>query len=571
MMSRAGISIASENLASGLEMMRKELARQIEHFGVDNTENVYVLRRYRPYQSTIIGHAQTEKHIHNMAINKFFDDALDAGLTPRSRTEKYRAWRADPDGMRLAVNIDGIGEDIPAITGKLTYNEFVQEAHNRAEAKYPITRMAGVPVVLNVIPEIMLSHGEAPTAGVRPVDRTEGQEPVDRIDLEQESMKEPLGASITEVPVEQSEQLDENLTQEQAESILRDCQAFGNAENVQWLASAINPDSAITIDEMEKLLQNQGVIYTDTKHVRQIKINDTQSAQYTDYFVQAIGYILNFKGLLANPIDDEAIGALDVAVVAAPPEVPVAVVSTQTTLAIAEGYHAPTVELAAALGGVAAALNIGDITGGVDNVVAFGRQIAVEPEGKSQLLLPIEFFEGQLKKHQGEFGDRFDLSGVSGLTDSPKAYIDNLLSKVKPGEEGRAIALVPENLPEAQIDLIKQRTGIRVIPINMDVIRTIGSLSGMDKRMFQVNTYAMMYDLRHLKETDDPSSLIYRISRDYYAVNHIDLKGVALQTYLVEGIMKGNIDIMMAVCLRPTRPADAKKEYDELSYPMIFA
>jgi len=89
--------------------------------------------------------------------------------------------------------------------------------------------------------------------------------------------------------------------------------------------------------------------------------------------------------------------------------------------------------------------------------------------------------------------------------------------------------------------------------------------------MFQVNTYAMMYDLRHLKETDDPSSLIYRISRDYYAVNHIDLKGVALQTYLVEGIMKGNIDIMMAVCLRPTRPADAKKEYDELSYPMIFA
>lgn len=754
MMSRAGISIASENLASGLEMMRKELARQVEHFGVDNTENVYVLRRYRPYQSTIIGHAQTEKHIHNMAIDKFFEDALDAGLTPRSRTEKYRAWRADPDGMRLAVNIGGKGWDILPITGELTYNEFVQAAHNRAEAKYPITSIAGVPVVLNVMPEIILSHGEAPTAGVKPVDRTEEElgikragiildavllrlgekwprvastleniypmalpyllkarkgnpvhhslkvvefiseiaigegsseaevldcvlaallhdtgaegkirkadidkekDPVKHEELRQEAIKLRLahmsaGAEVAEKVIAQFNAGKPMLAIQPTDvEIIKDIirihdnpsiAEYENKNDGTWLFSENNDplkDKLVKFHrEADRLwmLSEEGLevdLQRDEKKGKRdpadrvkgnIKRHQEEYALYSEAFGDgAIKYGFRentlyrtetgfkiFKQLIRRLASKYSISNLPFADTAytsvidgnevklelkrvveptappvgkipsvaqtgfdAIPEVPVAVVSTQTTLAIAEGYHAPTVELAAALGGVAAALNIGDITGGVDNVVALGRQIAVEPDGKSQLLLPMEFFAGQLKKHQGEFGERFDLSGVSGLTDSPKAYIDNLLSKVKPGEESRAIALVPEGLPKAQVDLIKQRTGIRVIPINMDVIRTIGSLSGMDKRMFQVNTYAMMYDLRHLKETDNPASLIYRISRDYYAVNHIDLKGVALQTYLVEGIMKGNIDIMMAVCLRPTRPADAKKEHDELSFPMIFA
>ncbi|MFA5256162.1 MAG: hypothetical protein WC419_05670, partial [Candidatus Omnitrophota bacterium] len=153
------LNIARLNAPNGslnsrfVETIKAQLALQIDHFGVENTDSIYTLKRYYKNRSEIVAHAELERRIHNKCIEKL-------GST------KYRDWRQSPGTKEEAVEISGISEAHPDLRGKFTYNGFTQAAHNIAEAEHPLTHSAP-PLGPEKRYENIVAGNQSPVAGTR--------------------------------------------------------------------------------------------------------------------------------------------------------------------------------------------------------------------------------------------------------------------------------------------------------------------------------------------------------------------------------------------------------------------
>ncbi|MDD5436445.1 MAG: hypothetical protein PHX20_02770, partial [Candidatus Omnitrophica bacterium] len=155
-----------------VEMVKLQLELQIDHFGIENYRSIYTLKRYRPNTDEIIAHAEVEQSVHKRCIDTLAIAEMrggEAGSTTTSR--RYREeWRKDPDGVKIGVNLDigDISQKHPSVSGAFTYNEFVQAAHDIAEAEHPL---AGIAPALDAKKSKasgdIIVGGEAPVASTR--------------------------------------------------------------------------------------------------------------------------------------------------------------------------------------------------------------------------------------------------------------------------------------------------------------------------------------------------------------------------------------------------------------------
>ncbi|MDD5174268.1 MAG: hypothetical protein PHV48_05530, partial [Candidatus Omnitrophica bacterium] len=226
--------------------------------------------------------------------------------------------------------------------------------------------------------------------------------------------------------------------------------------------------------------------------------------------------------------------------------------------------------------GVPAANIPSEETNGINGMVELGKAIRDVSDGKYQLIVPDEFFSGhEFEDCQGVFGDRFILGRVSGLANisstDPKAldsYIDRIIGQTK--EKDTAIALVPKGItPEQRARLTEN--GIRFIPVT-DNIMQIRSLPPGLRSDIRSNTFAMMYAMRHIKNTDEPGTPIYETVKRYIR-NRLVLVGTTPDAY-INAVVNDIADIIVYAWLKPIEKynADTEKiEHDTKSFPLVFA
>lgn len=138
-----------------IEELEARLARQIEHFGVENG-NVYIASGHFVIKDTILRHVGVERNIHLKAIEVVFGG--DFG--------KYRQWRKGGDGVGSALSVKVYWEDPSTLhghymQGTMTYNQFAQMAHESAERLYPLSSQDKAYDASGKSPSF-----EVPTAGI---------------------------------------------------------------------------------------------------------------------------------------------------------------------------------------------------------------------------------------------------------------------------------------------------------------------------------------------------------------------------------------------------------------------
>ncbi|MFA5143653.1 MAG: ROK family protein [Candidatus Omnitrophota bacterium] len=203
-----------------------------------------------------------------------------------------------------------------------------------------------------------------------------------------------------------------------------------------------------------------------------------------------------------------------------------------------------------------------------------GKQMDREKDGKYTLAVPPEMFKNkwEFNKRRREYGDRFNLVETSALTASAETFVNNLLNPktIPEDQRSKTIALVPKSLSRDDLARLKDAK-IRFIPVS-DQLASVKSYPEDDRKIFQVNTFAAMHSLRHVNDSHDTASVVYRISA-FYALRHITSKdGVKISIEdFIKAVVDGNVDILIDVCFEPVRPKDAEKEHDMVSKPLIFA
>lgn len=134
--------------------LKKSLLLQIDHFGVDNTNNIYIMSAYRNNSvicNKIINHARLERAIHRYVIEEIFKTK-----DGRKDIDRYIFWRK---GITEEENIEipKIKVEVLTIESRLkrtrlvtetfdigmkskamTYNEFAQRAHDKANENYTL-------------------------------------------------------------------------------------------------------------------------------------------------------------------------------------------------------------------------------------------------------------------------------------------------------------------------------------------------------------------------------------------------------------------------------------------------
>lgn len=135
---RAGLQGDIKVDDSYVKRLRSQLALQVEHFGVESGQ-AYVMRAYKiqPYAPVVIKHVQIERRLHHEMIKQVFGEA-------EHNFSSYRMWRRGIIRYHqvyenIFLRFNGVEVELP--TKPLTYAEFVQWAHEKAEKLAPVSEL----------------------------------------------------------------------------------------------------------------------------------------------------------------------------------------------------------------------------------------------------------------------------------------------------------------------------------------------------------------------------------------------------------------------------------------------
>ncbi len=203
---------------------------------------------------------------------------------------------------------------------------------------------------------------------------------------------------------------------------------------------------------------------------------------------------------------------------------------------------------------------------------AAGLMIPTHPSERYTLLVTSEFYKNneEFKSHQEKYGDRFDLNSVSGVTF--RKFIDNVLEKAKArGIENRTIALVPDDVPQEELERLK-KAGIRFIRVNAVELLKAKHTNDSYRMSFQLDTYVMMLLARRIDKDMPRDSSIYRVL-SFYLRSHFNLAGgIAVDDY-INAIVNGDVTklILGILAYRPVQAYDTKADYDNVATALISA
>jgi hypothetical protein len=190
------------------------------------------------------------------------------------------------------------------------------------------------------------------------------------------------------------------------------------------------------------------------------------------------------------------------------------------------------------------------------------------------LLITSEFFKDkeELKRHQGLYGDRFNLDVVSGR--SADSFINNVLTNPN-AVSGNTIVLLPDELAYGKFEMkhyqMLKDKGIRFMMVNRNELLTAKAEKNEYRAKFQVDTYAMMLLMRAIDKNTTQDSPIYRLL-SFYLKTHFNFKGnIAIDDYIM-AISENEIGKLLQAILayRPAKAYD-KPDYKNIAVTLISA
>ena len=123
---------------SYVKRLRSQLALQVEHFGVEGGQ-AYIMRAYKiqPYAPVVMKHIQIERALHHEMIKQVFGAA-------EHNFSSYRMWRRglikySQAYENIPLRFNGVEMELP--TKPISYAEFVQWAHEKAEKLAPVSEL----------------------------------------------------------------------------------------------------------------------------------------------------------------------------------------------------------------------------------------------------------------------------------------------------------------------------------------------------------------------------------------------------------------------------------------------
>jgi hypothetical protein len=198
-----------------------------------------------------------------------------------------------------------------------------------------------------------------------------------------------------------------------------------------------------------------------------------------------------------------------------------------------------------------------------------GEAMPVFDNERYNLLITSEFFKDkeELKRHQGLYGDRFNLDVVSGR--SADSFINNVLTNPN-AVSGNTIVLLPDELAYGKFEMkhyqMLKDKGIRFMMVNRNELLTAKAEKNEYRAKFQVDTYAMMLLMRAIDKNTTQDSPIYRLL-SFYLKTHFNFKGnIAIDDYIM-AISENEIGKLLQAILA-YRPA---KAYDKPDYKNVAA
>ncbi len=152
----------------------------------------------------------------------------------------------------------------------------------------------------------------------------------------------------------------------------------------------------------------------------------------------------------------------------------------------------------------------------VDANIAGAEEISTAEGERCNVLLPAAFFVNgeQLKAHQGEYGDRFELQMISGQ--NTEQFFENILAKAR-GKEKRTVALIPKDYLSDERLKELAKLGIRFISTTEKELNKAMGDSYREK--FQRDTYATLPLVRSITKDTPKDSHLYR-ALSFYLRTH---------------------------------------------------
>ena len=203
---------------------------------------------------------------------------------------------------------------------------------------------------------------------------------------------------------------------------------------------------------------------------------------------------------------------------------------------------------------------------------AAGKEFPTQPDTCYTLLATPEFFaNGELRERQARYGDRFYLDQVTGRT--PGEFVTNVIGHHLANRD-RTIVLVPDEFAEGRLEAMHLETlkaaGIRFILASRNELLSARSAAKDNpaRAAYVDNTLGAMYAYRHAT-TLDRTSGIYSIL-EFYAANRLALGGITADRY-IEAVVKGDVNVLMKVFLKPMLPVDAEEDHRRVTHALIFA
>lgn len=181
--------------------------------------------------------------------------------------------------------------------------------------------------------------------------------------------------------------------------------------------------------------------------------------------------------------------------------------------------------------GVRAIAQADELASAVEMARSAGLEIPTHPSERYTLFVMPEFYaNGELAEHRAKYGDRFNLETVSGAT--YEKFADNLLTKVTSQDlAGRAAALVPDDLPQAQLEKLAS-AGVRFIRTSKEALLEARANQDPDREAFQLDTYAIMLLVRRMDANVTRDSSIYSLV-SFYVKSHFKLdSAIAVDDYI---------------------------------------
>jgi hypothetical protein len=197
-----------------------------------------------------------------------------------------------------------------------------------------------------------------------------------------------------------------------------------------------------------------------------------------------------------------------------------------------------------------------------------GLEIPTHPDTRYTLLMTEQFFaNGDFAKDQARYGDRFNLDRVSGQTSTK--FVDNILAKAK-GIENRTIALVPDDLPETELQRFIV-AGVRFIRTDVGVLLKARAEKDAYREKFQLDTYVMMLLTRRIDRDIAKDSGLYQ-TLSFYIRSHFGFTEVVAVDDYILAIVNNELAKLIKGYLtyRPAKAYDAPK-YEQVAAALIAA